>query len=282
MELEVLGGQVWTDAKDSSDSVVDGEDHFLFNGCSAAVALVAAFLFGLVGGSAITIDVNGSSIGSAKSPVSAVDGGGGAVMTVLLGFVGMRTLSALVTFEWIEDTALASSAIFLCFILLFPSNSFLACFPCWFMRSSVVFPDGIFGLLLAYIWSSACRSAFVPNFAKSELRILTSLFPGFLWQKYRCLFLPLKNLAPNSRTVHLDFSSTFWSSVSFWLILLLGKSPSAVLANRPQDEILFWTLFSGSAFLLLAASLLSLSLLCTNSVSLLASTSQFSYEMRSS
>ena len=99
VELEFVGGQVRTDAKDSSDSVIDGEDRFLFNGCSAAVALVAAFLFGLVGGYAITIDVNGSSIGGAKSTMSAVGGCGGAVMTVLLGFVGMRTLSALVTFE---------------------------------------------------------------------------------------------------------------------------------------------------------------------------------------
>ena len=57
--MKLSGGYAWTDANDSSDSVIDGEDLFLFdNGCSAAVALVAAFLFGLDGGSAITIDVN--------------------------------------------------------------------------------------------------------------------------------------------------------------------------------------------------------------------------------
>ena len=51
-EDEVVGGHVWTDANDSSDSVIHGEDLFLFdNGCSAAVALVAAFIFGLDGGS---------------------------------------------------------------------------------------------------------------------------------------------------------------------------------------------------------------------------------------
>ena len=57
VDEEVVGGHVWTDANDSSDSVIDGEDLFLFNGCIAADALVAAFLFGLEGGSAITIDV---------------------------------------------------------------------------------------------------------------------------------------------------------------------------------------------------------------------------------
>ena len=79
--------------------MIDGEDGFSFNRCSAAVTLVAVFLFGLVGGSAITIDEKGSSIGGAKSHMSSVGGCGGAVMTVLLGFVGMRTLSALLTFE---------------------------------------------------------------------------------------------------------------------------------------------------------------------------------------
>ena len=97
---EAVGGHVWTDANDLSDSVIDGEDLFLFdNGCNAAVALVAAFLFGLDGGSAITIDVNGSSIGGAKSHKFSEGGCGGAGNTVLLGSVGILTLSALVTLE---------------------------------------------------------------------------------------------------------------------------------------------------------------------------------------
>ena len=83
---EVVGGHVWTDANDSSDSAIDGEDLFLFNGCIAADALVAAFLFGLEGGSAITIDVNKSPIGGAKSLRFSEDGCGGAGTTVLLGF----------------------------------------------------------------------------------------------------------------------------------------------------------------------------------------------------
>ena len=65
---EVVGGHVWTDANDSSDSVIDREDRFLFvDGCRAAVALVAAFLFDREVGSAITIEANGSSIGGANS-----------------------------------------------------------------------------------------------------------------------------------------------------------------------------------------------------------------------
>ena len=55
------------EARDSSDSVIDGEDLFLFCiGWKYSVALVAAFLLSLVGGSAITIDVSGSSIGGAN------------------------------------------------------------------------------------------------------------------------------------------------------------------------------------------------------------------------
>ena len=97
---KVVGGHVWTDANDSSDSVIDGEDLFLFdNGCIAAVALVAAFLFGLDGGCAITIDVNGSSTGGAKSLKFSEGGCGGADTTVLLGLVGILTLSALVMLE---------------------------------------------------------------------------------------------------------------------------------------------------------------------------------------
>ena len=99
VDEEVVGGHVWTDANDLSDSVIDGENLFLFNGCIAAVALVAAFLYGLDGGSAITIDVTGSSVGGAKSLRFSEGDCGGAGTTVLLGFVGVLTLSALVTLE---------------------------------------------------------------------------------------------------------------------------------------------------------------------------------------
>ena len=100
VDEDVVGGHNWTDANDSSDSVIDGEDLLLFdNGCIAAVALVAAYLFGLDGGSAFAIDVNGSSIGGAKSLRFPEGGCGGAGTTVLLGFVGILTLSALVTLE---------------------------------------------------------------------------------------------------------------------------------------------------------------------------------------
>ena len=99
VDEEVVGGYVWTDANDSSDSVIDREDLFLFNGCIAAYAFVAAFFFGLDGGSAITIDVNGSSTGGAKSLRFSEGGCGGADSTVLLDFVCILTLSALVTLE---------------------------------------------------------------------------------------------------------------------------------------------------------------------------------------
>ena len=83
LDEEDFGGHVWTDANDSSDSAIDGEDLFLFNGCIAADALVAAFLFGLEGGSAITVDVNGSSIGGAKSLRFSEGGCGGAGTTTI-------------------------------------------------------------------------------------------------------------------------------------------------------------------------------------------------------
>ena len=67
------------------------------------------------------------------------------------------------------------------------------------MRSSVVFPEGILGLLLAYIWTSVWRSAFVPNFAKSELRIVTSLFPGsFMTEVYVSVFTTEEPLVKTS------------------------------------------------------------------------------------
>ena len=99
VDEKVVGGHVWTDANDSSDTVIDGEDLFRFNGCIAADALVAAFLFGLESGSALTIDVTESSIGGAKSLRKTEGGCGGAGTTDLLGLVGILTLSARVTLE---------------------------------------------------------------------------------------------------------------------------------------------------------------------------------------
>ncbi|XP_075252155.1 uncharacterized protein LOC142344417 [Convolutriloba macropyga] len=55
---------------------------------------------------------------------------GSAGTTGFLGLVGIRTLSALVTLEWMDETALESSAIFLCFFFLFSSNFFLASLAC--------------------------------------------------------------------------------------------------------------------------------------------------------
>ena len=48
------------------------------------------------------------------------------------------------------------------------------------MSSSVNLPVGNFGRRLAYTGNSVPRSAFVPNFAKFEFLIVTSLFPGSL------------------------------------------------------------------------------------------------------
>ena len=96
-----------------------------------------------------------------------------------IGFVGVRTRNALDTFEWIEQTALISSATFLCFIFLLPSNFRLASLACWFIKSSVIFAYGVFGLLLAKTCKSAFLSALVPNLAKSEFLMVTSRFPGF-------------------------------------------------------------------------------------------------------
>ena len=88
LELEAVGGQVCTDASDSSDSVTEGVECCLFNGFSAAEALVAAFRFGPLGGSAITMDVGGISIGTAKSLVTSAAGSGGVVITVPFWFCG--------------------------------------------------------------------------------------------------------------------------------------------------------------------------------------------------
>ena len=80
-----LGGQVCVEAIDSSDSVVDVDKLFrLFRGCRASVAFVAAFRFGRVDGSAITIDVCGRAIGGAKYLTVCKSCCGGASFWVLL------------------------------------------------------------------------------------------------------------------------------------------------------------------------------------------------------
>ena len=123
LESEAVGGQVCTEASDSSDSVIKGVERCLFSRFIAAVAFVADYRLGLVGGSAITIDVDGISIGGREIACYFY-----AVITVRLGFVGIRTLSARVTFECIEETAVTSSAIFRCFMRLPPPSFFLASF----------------------------------------------------------------------------------------------------------------------------------------------------------
>ena len=126
--LDVVGGQVCTDVNDSSDSVTEGIDGFRFNGISAAEAFVAALRFGLLGGSPITIEVDGISIGTAKLLVISVGCFSDAVVIVLFGLVGIRTRRALATLECIEETVLTLSANFLCFKHLPPSSFFLNSF----------------------------------------------------------------------------------------------------------------------------------------------------------
>ena len=122
--LEVVGGQVWIGVTDSSDSVVDIAERLLFERSNATDAFVAAFLFGLAGGSAITMLEVGNPIGTARSLLDSVGWFGGAVDCCLLGFVGILTRRARVTLEWIDDTVLTSSATFLCFFRFPPSNFF--------------------------------------------------------------------------------------------------------------------------------------------------------------
>ena len=128
LELEAVDGQFCTDAIDASDAVTEGVERCLFDGFIAAEAWVAAFRFGLLGGSVISMDDNGIPIGTAKSLVTSAGGFGGAVITVCFGLGGVRTRRARVTFECIEETELIPSAIFRCFIRLPPSNYFLDSF----------------------------------------------------------------------------------------------------------------------------------------------------------
>ena len=122
------GGQVCTDVTDSSDSVTDGVDRFRFTGINAAEAFVAALRFGLLGGSAITIEVDGISIGTAKSLLISVGCFGGAVIIDLFGLAGIRTRRARVKLESFQETVLTSSANFLCFMRLPHSSFFLNSF----------------------------------------------------------------------------------------------------------------------------------------------------------
>ena len=97
--LEVEGRQIWIEFADSSDAVTDTVESFRFVGVNATDAFVAAFQFGVLGGSAITMLVVGNSIGTAKALLNSVGCFGGAVDSCLLGFVGIRTRKARVTFE---------------------------------------------------------------------------------------------------------------------------------------------------------------------------------------
>ena len=147
---DTVGGQVCVDASDSSDSVIDGDERLrLCDACKASLAFEAAFRFGSVGGSAISIDVCGRVNGGAKLVTVSVGGCGGAGTAVFFGFVSMRVRNALETFQWMDETALTSSAILLCLIFLFPSIFGLASLACWLTRSSLIFPVGTFGLLSA-------------------------------------------------------------------------------------------------------------------------------------
>ena len=121
--LDVAGGQVCTDVTDSSDLVTEGVERFRFKGIDAAEAFVADLRLGLLGGSAITIEVDGISIGTAKSLLISAGCFGGAVVIDLFGLVGIRTRRARVTLECIEETVLTSSAYSLCF-MRFPPSSF--------------------------------------------------------------------------------------------------------------------------------------------------------------
>ena len=123
--LDVVGGQVCTDVTDSSDSVTEGVDRFRFNGINAAEAFVEALRFGLLSGSAITIEVDGISIGTAKSLLICVGCFGGAVVIDLFGLVGIQNRRARVTLNCIDETVLTSSANFPCFMRLPPSSFFL-------------------------------------------------------------------------------------------------------------------------------------------------------------
>ena len=105
LELEAVDGQFCTDAIDSSDAATKGVVRCLFDGFNSAEAWVAAFRFGLLGGSAISMDDDGIPIGTEKSLVNSAGGFGGAVITVCFGLVGIRTRRARVTFECIEETA---------------------------------------------------------------------------------------------------------------------------------------------------------------------------------
>ena len=274
--LGVVGGQVWIGFTDSSDSVVDIAERFLLEGSNATDAFVAAFLFGLLGGSGITILEVGNPIGTARSLLDSVGWFGGAVDCCFLGFVGILTRRARVTLVWIDDTVLTSSATFLCFIRFPTSNFFLDSFAWWFMSSSVVLPVGCFGRRLAYTCSSVSRSAFVPNFARSEFLIVTSLLPGSLITEV-CSFVLITD-DPGARTSYKPSRLFFDLFVRGLFLANFTSSDVSVLGiDWPTSgwEINLDSLF-GSSFCLFIASLSSLSLFTSISMSLRSSLFQFS------
>ena len=126
--LDVVGGQVSTDVMNSSDLLTEGVERFRFKGINAAEAFVAALRLGLIDGSAITIEVDGISIGTAKSLFISAGCFGGAVVIDHFDLVGIRIRRARVTLECIKETVLTSSANFLCFMRLPPSSFFLNSF----------------------------------------------------------------------------------------------------------------------------------------------------------
>ena len=107
LELEAVDGQFCTDAIDLSDAVTEGVERCLFHGFSAAEALVAAFRFGLLGSSAISMDDDGIPIGTTKSLVTSAGGFGGAVITVWFGLVGICTRRARVPGSFTTDVNLS-------------------------------------------------------------------------------------------------------------------------------------------------------------------------------
>ena len=110
-----------------------------------------------------------------------VDCVGGYCGTVAYNFfciTDLRTCRALDTLKWINETQLELSVYCHCLIFSPPSFFLLAAQACFWINSSVVLLVGALGLQSAYSLRSIRFSAFFPNFAISESRILTSCLPG--------------------------------------------------------------------------------------------------------
>ena len=90
------------------------------------------------------------------------------------------------------------------------------------------------GLLLAYNWSSVWRSAFVPKFAKSELRIVTSLFPdSFMTEVYVSVFTTEE---PGAKTSHNPSRLFFYLlAFGFFLANLTGREVSVLGTGKPTS-----------------------------------------------